>query len=424
MFEAASKTQDTLSLAEWIIKGSWSQMNDYNPFMTLVKGADGDTKPFITAACESYKRAVETGIEPEGGFSWEAPGDNLKSLPSYAKQSASYKFGIPALYSGSLEQSSVILVLLNPGGTYNDMDLTIWSAIKQDGGDLVPPKTVAEFLEIYDENGKFRDPNENWTIDLARLKAYVWDDQRNKLYQELADETNRYDEVPLLTRMKTDGIADLKSAKQEYYYFDKYFRGLFTPIGTQDHFFDVAVDRLADIANKSEAEGKEFKEKIRELKIATLDLFPYRSKTITLPKKEIASVCKQASSRFVISVILKRIYEYEHRSETADLVPPRFIIRSYKDRKGNPGIWESAIQEFLQQEENQKIDLSMATIAKYVLTFSSFQNVVMTEKNLRQVTPQEKGAQVAAIETAEYEQLIKVSGIDALFSKEAVAMKG
>ncbi|WP_424684352.1 hypothetical protein [Enterococcus sp.] len=331
-------------LVDWILKGDWKDMDSFNPFLK---------EDFITKKAEEYAELLNT-VETydqlkESGFSWEGPGDDLTKLPS--SKTETYRYMVPQLYSGDVENAVLTLCLLNPGVSSKDQE-----------------KSAIEEFEMFKKEGK---------INAEVIKKFSFN-KKNMVYRELFKDKYYYGK-------EISGNKDLN----ECYYTKKYFAPLFVPDKDED-FWKTAKEII------SSYDSKDLEIKTDELKIANLDLTPYRSKNYSASKLLVES---QASTRFVIALIIKKILEHQLVNEGSE-TQPWFVIRSFEN--GMKGNWEKSIEAFLALEVDNEVTVQsvilrelgikksdettdskdlMDLIKQYILPFSS-QSASVSKNNL------------------------------------------
>ena len=124
---------------------------------------------------------------------------------------------------------------------------------------------------------------------------------------------------------------------------------------------------------------------LENLKICNVELFPYRDdKQGRINLKKNNSVIDISVVRFIILLILKRIYDYKNNNKEK----PTFIVRTWTNKK-QCGYFD-AIKEFFEKIDSSNADYDIENIKKYFLITRSQQNGKISNANLMSIADYEK----------------------------------
>lgn len=280
-------------------------------------------------------------------FSWVLPKDQKK-----LKQTAiSIKYGIPNQVLGNPETANLFICLMNPRTRVvhrNTENLTEY--IVAEGENY--PKVQDYIAHITSEQNVL-------VGELARLTADFPDARPNRV------------------------------ERLNYYYFAKYYYPLFVSGGN----VVVALDKVRET---SAATPALFFQKLANLPICNLELFPYRSYTSDEIKfKAGFGYPDLTSTTYVVALIVKRIMNYQ----AGESQHPLFIFRNYED-------WFAAITQFLQQQQ-----VTIQSLTQYFYKFASSQ-AVLSQANLVNVS---SGEQVS---DEDYQELLQRFDVQTFTKKD------
>lgn len=311
-------------------------------------------------------------IEGHQNFSWIFPWD--KKLLSSG--SVSQNFGMPTQISGNFENANLYLCLFNPSipnknaNSSENKDIDLKTYIDNEYEDAISK-------EEYERAKK----NNTFVIDIWHKNNVVYDELEHII--SLIKKDHNKDALSVFKNI-VDNKHWTKKDKDKGYYIYTYYNVLLKdqlinlakefPCGDSPDFDKIHFNDV----NK---ELKSFK----NLKICNVELFPYRDdKQGRINLKKDYPVINISVVRFIILLILKRIYDYKHNNKEK----PIFIVRTWTNKK-QCGYFD-AIKEFFEKIDSSNTDRDIEDIKKYFLITRSPQNGKISSNNLMNVNDYEE----------------------------------
>lgn len=321
-------------------------------------------------------------IKNDPNFSWIFPWDK-KLLSS---SSVSQKFGMPTQISGNFENANLYLCLFNPSipnkdaNSSKNKDIDLKTYIDNGYEDAISKEEY--------ERAKNNNNNNEFVIDIWHKNNVVYDEFEHII--SLIQKDHNKDALSIIENIKEKQNWPKKDKDKGYYIYTYY-----------DFLLKDKLTKLAKALLKNGFDNANTElESLEKLKICNVELFPYRDdRQGRINLKKGYSVIDISVVRFIVLLILKRIYDYKNNNKEK----PTFIVRTWTNKK-QCGYFD-AIKEFFEKIDSSNADYDIENIKNYFLVTRSKQNGKIKNTNLMSIADYEK------IQKIKDKCLIDMSGI-------------
>lgn len=312
-------------------------------------------------------------IKNDPNFSWIFPWDK-KLLSS---SSVSQNFGMPTQISGNFENANLYLCLFNPSipnkdaNSSENKDIDLKTYIDNGYEDAISKE----------EYERAKNNNNEFVIDIWHKNNVVYDELEHII--SLIQKDHNKDALSVIENIKEKKHWPKKDKDKGYYIYTYYDVLLKDQLINLAKKFPCGDSPDFDKINFNDVE-EELKP-LENLKICNVELFPYRDdKQGRINLKKDNSVIDISVVRFIILLILKRIYDYKNNNKEK----PTFIVRTWTNKK-QCGYFD-AIKEFFEKIDSSNADHDIENIKNYFLVTRSQQNGKIKNTNLMSIADYEK----------------------------------